>query len=88
MRNNFVPYILNIITKRENGDLFNLVKEEEVDKIIFSVHQDKAFGPDGVPAILYQRFQHIFIRDLVKTVEESRSTGKASGRFKLLTPPS
>ena len=56
MRNNFVPYIVNIIIERENGELFNLVKEEELNKIIFSIHQDKAPGPDGFLAIFYQRF--------------------------------
>ena len=88
MRNNFVPYILKIITERENGELFNPGKEEEVKKIIFSVYQDKAPGPDGFPAIFNQRFQHIFIGDLIIMAEEARSTGKVSGRIKLLNPPS
>ena len=88
MRNNFVPYILKIIIEMENGEIFNPVKEEEVNKIIFSVHKDKAPGPNGFPSRSYQRFQHTFIRDLVKMVEEARSTRKVSGRIKLLTPPS
>ena len=72
----------------ENGEIFNLVKQEEVTKIIFLVHKDKAPRLDGFPARFYQRFQHIFIRDLVKMVEESRSARKVSGRIKFLTPPS
>lgn len=57
------------VTEEENQHLARIPDEEEIREVIFSMNPWKAPGPDGFPAIFYQKCWGIIGQDVVRFVK-------------------
>jgi hypothetical protein len=68
----FVEDCTNLVDTRVTNDMTNWLlhnfSEEEVQKALFQMHPLKSPGPDGYPAIFYQKNWSTVGRDVCKAV--------------------
>lgn len=58
------------VTTEQNEGLIKIPSAEEIKKALFSIHPEKAPGPDGFSACLFQLNWEVVGRDMVKEVED------------------
>ena len=63
------------ITNQMNLRLIRPIFELEIKKAIFSLHPNKAPGPDGMTLIFFQRFCHIIKQDLIAAIHSVCHSG-------------
>ena len=63
-----VSDILGLIIPEEKLRLESPILEEEVKKSIWSLHPDKALGPDGFPICFYRTFWSLIKRDMMRLI--------------------
>lgn len=44
-----------------NLQLIQPIKEKEIQEVLFSIHPNKASGPDGIFDLFFQRFCILFV---------------------------
>eukprot|EP00253_Pinus_taeda_P036022 PITA_36022 len=71
------------VTQEMNNKLMKEVEEEEVKAAIWSLHPDKAPGPDGFPISFYWEYWTMIKKDLLKMI---RWAMKKATRLKPLLP--
>eukprot|EP00253_Pinus_taeda_P016388 PITA_16388 len=67
------------VTQETNSRLTQEVEEEEVQKAIWSLHPDKAPGPDGFPISFYREYWQMIKKDLLKMICWVLRKGKLGG---------
>ena len=67
--------IPQVITRQMNQRLVRPVSEEEVRKAVFSLHPNKAPGPDGMTPIFFQQFWNTIKFDLINAVSSFFHSG-------------
>lgn len=60
--------VLPCITEDDNTELSKIPTPEEIKSTLFSMHDLKALGPDGYPAIFYKQFWPTIGVDVIKAV--------------------
>ncbi|KAG7534390.1 Ribonuclease H-like superfamily [Arabidopsis thaliana x Arabidopsis arenosa] len=70
-----------MISEDMNQKLTREISPEEVKKALFSLHPDKAPGPDGMTAFFYQKFWDLIGPDLIKLVQNFHSSGSFDDRL-------
>jgi hypothetical protein len=68
-----------LITEEENSRLSRPISDTEIKKVVFSMHPDKAPGPDGYTARFYIQCWNIIKKDLCKMVKKSQNCTKLGG---------
>jgi exonuclease III len=68
-----------LITEEENERLSRPISDTEIKKVVFSMHPDKAPGPDGYTARFYIQCWNIIKKDLCKMVKKSQNCNKLGG---------
>ncbi|XP_071933729.1 uncharacterized protein [Coffea arabica] len=63
------------ITSRLNQSLIQPVEENEVRAAVFSMHPNKALGPDGMSPLFFQRYWHTIKNDVVSAIQSFLSNG-------------
>ena len=63
-----VSDIPSLISPEEKIRLESPILEEEVKKAIWSLHPDKAPGPDGFPICFYRSFWSLIKKDLMHLI--------------------
>ncbi|KAG7599040.1 Reverse transcriptase domain [Arabidopsis suecica] len=71
----------NMISEDMNQKLTREISPEEVKKALFSLHPDKAPGPDGMTAFFYQKLWDLIGQDLIKLVQNFHSSGSFDNRL-------
>lgn len=61
----FFSEVPRLITDQMNEELTVIATEEEVWKVLFIIHPEKALGPDGMTALFFQRLWQVIKSDLV-----------------------
>lgn len=74
-----LQYIPKEVTRETNSRLTHEVEEEEVQKAIWSLHPDKAPGPDGFPISFYREYWQMIKKDLLKMIRWVLRKGKLGG---------
>lgn len=59
------------MTEEDNQELLHPFTAEEVKSALYSMHPTKAPGPDGMPALFYQRSWHIVGKDVTECVQDT-----------------
>eukprot|EP00253_Pinus_taeda_P012579 PITA_12579 len=67
------------VTQETNSRLVREVEEEEVQKSIWSLHPDKAPGPDGFLISFYREYWQMIKKDLLKMIRWVLRKGKLGG---------
>ncbi|XP_074374021.1 uncharacterized protein LOC141714399 [Apium graveolens] len=67
---------VNILSDEENRELIADISVTEVKTVVFSMHADKASGPDGFNPAFYQAFWDIIQVDVVNFCHEFMCTGR------------
>ena len=57
------------ITDQMNNNLTKPVEEKEVKKALFSIHPNKAPGPDGMSPLFFQKFWYFIKDDVVQAIQ-------------------
>ncbi|KAG7581014.1 Reverse transcriptase zinc-binding domain [Arabidopsis suecica] len=70
-----------MISEDMNQKLTREISPEEVKRALFSLHPDKAPGPDGMTAFFYQKFWDLTGPDLIKLVQNFHSSGSFDDRL-------
>lgn len=69
------PHILDLIpsciSREENDALIAPPSEDEIKFVLFGMHPNKSPGPDGFPAIFFQKNWNLIKSDLVATISSS-----------------
>ncbi|CAJ2652835.1 unnamed protein product [Trifolium pratense] len=65
------------LTPAHKEEVSRLFTAEEVKEAIFEMHPLKAPGPDGLPALFFQKFWHIVGRDVQNLVLEILNNGRS-----------
>ncbi|XP_059073624.1 uncharacterized protein LOC131874320 [Cryptomeria japonica] len=76
VRESMLEATLELITTEDNKMLMKPFKEDEVKVAVFSLHSDKALGPDGFPVRFFQNCWEFIKTDLCKVIEKVRMKGK------------
>jgi hypothetical protein len=58
------------VTREENNILSSPFSEKEIKDAIFQMERNKAPGPDGFPAVFYQKFWDIIKYDMLQMFED------------------
>ena len=64
-----------MITDQMNAMLVRPISEMEVRKIIFSLHRNKASGPDGMTPNFFQQFLCVIKDDLINAISSFFRSG-------------
>ena len=56
------------VTAEMNSNLLQPFEAEEVRHALAQMHPSKSPGPDGMPALFYQKFWHVVGRDIENAV--------------------
>ena len=56
------------ISDAENADLCRIPTGQEIKAMIFEMHSQKAPGPDGLPALFYQRYWNIVGSTVIEAI--------------------
>eukprot|EP00253_Pinus_taeda_P031705 PITA_31705 len=67
------------VTQDTNSRLTCEVEEEEFQKAIWSLHPDKAPGPDGFPISFYREYWQMIKKDILKMIRWVLRKGKLGG---------
>ncbi|KAG7543957.1 Reverse transcriptase domain [Arabidopsis thaliana x Arabidopsis arenosa] len=70
-----------MISEDMNQQLTREISPEGVKRALFSLHPDKAPGPDGMTAFFYQKFWDLTGPDLIKLVQNFHSSGSFDDRL-------
>ena len=84
-----VSDIPSLISPEEKIRLESPILEEEVIKAIWSLHPDKAPGPDGFPICFYRTFWPLIKRDLMRLISwmaKGNMGGATNSTFLALIP--
>lgn len=73
--NKILNHIPQLIINHDNLLLVKPFSLEEVKNVVFSMHSDKATGPDGFPVVFFQKCWHFMGSNIWKVVEESTKHG-------------
>ena len=65
----FLQQISNKITEQQNGELEKEVTELEIREAIWSMHPEKAPGPDGFTIAFYKNHWITIKKDLVRMIK-------------------
>ena len=63
------------VTDAQNAKLTDIPSAEEIKEAMFSIHQEKAPGPDGFSACFFQSNWEVVGRDKIKEVQDFFSSG-------------
>lgn len=74
-----LQHMTSNVTQEINSKLIQEIEEEEVHSAIWSLHPDKAPGPDGFSISFYREFWHLIKKDLLKMIRWSLRKGKLGG---------
>ena len=78
-----------LISPEERLRLESPISEEEVKKAIWSLHSDKAPGPDGFPTCFYRTFWSLikkYLMHLISWMEKGNMGGATNSTFLALIP--
>ena len=75
----FLILFLKLISKEMNKTMIEEVREEELEKIVYSFQKGKSPGLDGFTIEFYEGFFELLKSDLLKVVRESQRVGKVLG---------
>ena len=81
--------IPSLIRPQEKIKLESPILEEEVRKSIWSLHSDKAPGPDGFPICFYRFFWSLikkYLMHLISWLEKGNMGGATNSTFLALIP--
>ena len=81
--------IPSLISPQTKTHLESPIQEEEVTKAIWSLHLDKAPGPDGFPICFYRTFWPLIKRDFMRIItwmEKGNMGGATNSSFLALIP--
>eukprot|EP00253_Pinus_taeda_P004290 PITA_04290 len=67
------------VTQETNSRLTRELEEEEVQKAIWSLHPDKAPGPDGFPISFYREYWQMIKKYILKMIRWVLRKGKLGG---------
>ncbi|XP_027148760.1 uncharacterized protein LOC113749274 [Coffea eugenioides] len=67
--------IPQVITDHMNSQLIRPITELEVKKAVFSLHPNKAPGPDGMSSVFFQKFWHIVKKDVIAAISSFFHSG-------------
>ena len=84
-----VSDIPSLISPKEIFRLESPILEEEVKKAIWSLHPDKAPGPNGFPICFYRTFWPLIKRDLMRLISwmaKGKMEGATNSTFLALIP--
>ena len=84
-----VSDIPSLISQEDRLRLESPISEEEVKKAIWTLHPDKALGPDGFPICFYRIFWHLIKKDLMRLIswmEKDNMGGATNSTFLALIP--
>lgn len=65
---NFLQHMTKEVTQEMNNSLTQEVEEDEVKKAIWSLHPDKAPGPDGFPICFFREYWSMIKKDILKMI--------------------
>lgn len=71
-----IECVSRCVTDEHNEILLKGIEKNEVKSAVFSMHPDKAPGPDGMSARFYQRYWHIVGEDVYEFVKRFFATGR------------
>eukprot|EP00253_Pinus_taeda_P009759 PITA_09759 len=74
-----LQYMPKGVTQEMNSNLMKEVEEEEIKAAIWSLHPDKAPGPDGFPICFYREYWSMIKKDLLKMICWVMKKGKMGG---------
>jgi exonuclease III len=74
-----ISEVPNLITGDENKVLNRPISDKEIKQVVFSMHPDKAPGPDGYTVHFYTQCWDIINKDLCKMVRKSQDCNKLGG---------
>jgi hypothetical protein len=74
-----ISEVPNLITGDENHALNRPISDKEIRQVVFSMHPDKAPGPDGFTARFFTQCWDIIHKDLCKMVRKSQDCNKLGG---------
>lgn len=75
----FLQHMSSEVTPEMNNGLIQEVDEEEIKKAIWSLHPDKAPGPDGFPISFFREFWFLIKKDILKMIRWVLRKGKIGG---------
>eukprot|EP00253_Pinus_taeda_P015524 PITA_15524 len=76
---NMLQYLPKGVTQEMNINLNKEVEEEEIKTTIWSLHPDKAPGPNGFPICFYREYWSMIKKDLLKMIRWVMKKGKMGG---------
>eukprot|EP00253_Pinus_taeda_P014530 PITA_14530 len=74
-----LQYMPKGVTQEMNNNLTKEVEEEEIKAAIWSLHLDKAPGPDIFPICFYREYWSMIKKDLLKLIRWVMKKGKMGG---------
>eukprot|EP00253_Pinus_taeda_P013489 PITA_13489 len=74
-----LQHLFKGVTQEMNSSLRKEVEEEEIQAAIWSLHPDKAPGPDGFPICFYREYWQMIKKDLLKMIRWVLKKGKMGG---------
>jgi len=74
-----LQYLPKGVTQEMNNNLRKEVEEEEIKTAIWSLHPDKAPGPDGFPICFFREYWSMIKKDLIKMIRWVMKKGKMGG---------
>ena len=74
-----LQYMTAEVTQEMNSKLTQDIEEEEVQKAVWSLHPDKAPGPDGFPISFYREYWQLIKKYLLKMIRWPLQKGKLGG---------
>lgn len=74
-----LQYLLTLISDEINNSINQDISKEEVESVIWTIHQDKAPGPDGFPISFYKAYWSLIKKYLMKMIQWAHRKKKIRG---------
>lgn len=81
----FILQINSKVNDQKNSELEKEVTSEEIRETVWSMHPEKALGPDGFTIAFYKSHWETIQKDLVCMIKNVFKTHKVTGKYKNFT---